>query len=296
MTTAREKLTAYLQLARLSNLPTVFSNVLVGVALASGPAPFPWGATLLALFTASLLYTGGMALNDVFDRRLDAVERPDRPIPSGALSVREAVTFTALCFAIPLAAVAVFSPGAVGFVLALAAAIVLYDALHKRWSGSLVFMGLCRALVYALAAAMAARAADRPPDIGAVVLFGSLLALYIIGLTTVAQKEVKGGLGFRRGLASLMVLLPFSALLVAAPLSPAWTLATGAILFAWLSRSARYARLRPPKIVPAVLGWLAGIALLDAFFLTFTPRPMLALAAWACFAATVWGHRRIPGT
>jgi hypothetical protein len=45
-----------------------------------------------------------------------------------------------------------------------------------------------------------------------------------------------------------------------------------------------------------VLGWLAGISLLDAFFLTLTPFPWLSLAALACFAVTVWGHRRIAGT
>ena len=296
LTATPSKLTAYMQLARLSNIPTVFSNVLVGVALVWSVGPFPWGTALIAIFAASLLYVGGMALNDLLDRHIDAIEHPQRPIPSGALSLREATAFTTLSFGIAITTVALLAPKAVFFALALTAAIVLYDLLHKRWTGSLIFMGLCRALVYVLAAAMTAHATDLTPDIGEIVLFAALLALYITSLTVVAQKEVQGVLGFRRSLATAMVFLPFVALLVSAPVSPAWTLVMGAFLFAWLARSAQYIRSKPPKMLPAILGWLSGISLLDAFFLTFTPHPQLALAALGCFAVTVWGHRRIAGT
>lgn len=292
----QSKLSAYLELARLSNIPTVFSNVLVGIALVAGAGPFPGSALAIALVTASLLYVGGMALNDLLDRHIDAAERPQRPIPSGRLSVREVATFTILCLSIPIAIVLLTVPKAVVPAIALAGAIVLYDVLHKRWAGSLVFMGLCRALVYVLAATIAWNLMDSPSQVGGVALFGTLLALYIIGLTVIAQKEVQGGLGFRRWLAVLMVFLPFVAVVAMGPHNPAWTLGTGVLLLVWLARSARYIRQEPPRVVPAVLGWLAGISLLDAFFLSFTQRPELALAAFGCFAVTVWGHRRIPGT
>src|SRR5580692_3251810 len=36
------------------------------------------------------LYGGGVVFNDVFDARLDAVERPERPIPSGLILIRQA--------------------------------------------------------------------------------------------------------------------------------------------------------------------------------------------------------------
>jgi len=295
-TMPKEKFPAFLRLARVSNLPTVFSNVLLGVAIIAGAGPFPWEAALIAVLGTSFLYISGMALNDLLDRHIDAVERPERPIPSGVLSVREVTIFVALCFALPLAAVFLIAPRSAILAVALVAAIVLYNVFHKRWSGALVFMGLCRALVYFLAAMIAAEVMDRPMDYGTVGLFAFLLALYIILLTTIAQKEVKGDLGFRRWLAVLVVLLPFAALLFTAPISPTWTLATGALLFAWLGRSARLIRQRPPRVVPAVLGWLSGISLLDAFFLSFTQRPELALIALGCFAATVAAHRRIAGT
>ncbi len=290
------KFPAYLRLARISNLPTVFSNVLLGVALAAGAGPFPWEATLVAVLTTSFLYISGMALNDLVDRHIDAAERPERPIPSGVLSVREVAIFVGICFSLPLAGVFLIAPRSTILAVALVVAIVLYNAFHKRWSGALVFMGLCRALVYFLGAAITAEVMQRSVDVGEVVLFATLLSIYIIALTIIAQKEVQGGLGYRRWLAVALVFLPFSALLATAPVSTAWTLFTGALLFTWLARSARLIRKQPPSVVPAVLGWLSGISLLDAFFLSFTQRPALAIIALGCFAATVAGHRKIAGT
>src|SRR5688572_31926696 len=70
-----------LRLGRVSNLPTVTSNVLAAVALA-GARPSP--AVLVALCAGlSAFYVGGMYLNDAFDRDIDRRERPERPIPSG---------------------------------------------------------------------------------------------------------------------------------------------------------------------------------------------------------------------
>ena len=77
----RSGLTPYLLLGRVSNLPTVWTNTLAGATLA-GAAVAPGRLTLLAA-AFSLLYTGGMYLNDAFDRESDARERPERPIPSG---------------------------------------------------------------------------------------------------------------------------------------------------------------------------------------------------------------------
>lgn len=290
------KLSAYMQLARLSNIPTVFSNVLVGVAVAGNLELFPFYATVITILVASLLYVGGMALNDLVDRHIDAEERPERPIPSGALSVLEVTLVTAACFLAPIAIIAMVAPKSLPFVVALAAAIVLYDLLHKKWFGSLLFMGLCRSFVYLLAASVTWNTTDAPSNVGGITLFAVIIAAYIVGLTIVAQKEVKGGLGYRRGLAIAMVFLPFVAFLLVPPRDFVWTVPAAFILAIWLARSAQFLRMDPPKIVPAVLGWLAGISLLDAFFLTLTPRPELALVALGCFAATVVGHRRIAGT
>src|SRR5919106_4234732 len=75
-----------LRLGRVSNLPTVWINTLTGIVLAGGALASPLTLPLLLAF--SLFYVGGMYLNDAFDARIDAIERPERPIPSGAISAR----------------------------------------------------------------------------------------------------------------------------------------------------------------------------------------------------------------
>ena len=312
------KFKAYLQLARISNLPTVFSNVLVGAAMAPIVAPLDWTLVFAAMFAVSLFYIGGMALNDLFDQEIDAIERPHRPIPSGALTALEVSLFSSLCNSMGIMILAISAPAAFAPAAILMLSILLYNFLHKRWSGSLFFMGLCRALVYIVAAfsviqqtiiydadgTMIEPAMVLGPEGVALLLANHmrlpiaavLLALYIIALTLVAQKEVSGGLGFRRWLAAALVLIPIPALCFMPVLDWRWTAPAMLLLTLWLIRSARFIWQSPPKVVPAVLGWLAGISLLDAFFLTFSPFPWLSLAALACFAVTVWGHRRIAGT
>ena len=77
----------YLRLGRVSNLPTVWTNVLAGVALSGARAPA--GTAVLLALALSLFYVGGMFLNDAFDREVDTRERPERPIPSGTVFVAE---------------------------------------------------------------------------------------------------------------------------------------------------------------------------------------------------------------
>ena len=86
----------YLELVRPANVATALADVLAGFAVAGlveRPA-LPW-----LLVATACLYAGGIVLNDVFDRRLDAVERPERPIPSGRVPARRAAWFGAALLA-----------------------------------------------------------------------------------------------------------------------------------------------------------------------------------------------------
>src|SRR5258708_39014647 len=71
-------------LGRVSNLPTVWTNVLAGVALAALEPE--WKVVLPVGLAVSLLYVAGMYLDDAFDRGPDA--RVERPIPRGEVSAR----------------------------------------------------------------------------------------------------------------------------------------------------------------------------------------------------------------
>jgi 4-hydroxybenzoate polyprenyltransferase len=87
-------LQALLQLCRIPNVFTALADVLMGYCV-THPMSIQPGESLppvvwLLLATSGLLYTAGMVLNDVFDREVDARERPERPIPSGRITLETA--------------------------------------------------------------------------------------------------------------------------------------------------------------------------------------------------------------
>lgn len=174
-----------LRLGRVSNLPTVCTNVLAGIALAGGEAR---PAVVLPVgLGVSLLYVSGMYLNDAFDRGWDAAHRPERPIPSGAATARAVFLAGFALMAAGLLVLATVDgarPLLAGAVLA--ALIVTYDALHKRTPLATVVMGLCRVAVY-VTAALAVTARPRP----ALALGGALLLAYMVALTSIARHEAR---------------------------------------------------------------------------------------------------------
>ena len=170
-----------LKLGRVSNLPTVWSNVIAATALAGG-APLRVQAAVAAAM--SLLYVGGMYLNDAFDSEHDARARPERPIPAGEITVAAVfgAGFALLAAGVILLAGIGLVAGAAG--VALAGAIVLYDRFHKGNPIAPLLMGLCRALVYATAGLAAAGMLAQPVLLGALALLA-----YVAGLTYVARFE-----------------------------------------------------------------------------------------------------------
>ena len=182
----RSPLDTALRLGRVSNLPTVWTNVAAGMALA-GAGTLPVGLLVGIGAAASLLYVAGMYLNDAFDARWDAVHRPERPIPAGEVAAGTvyAAGFAMLGAGVLLVRVA--SDGHRPFIaaLALAALIVSYDASHKRTPLAPLLMALCRVALYALAA-LAAAPASLPL---AFYIGAGALLLYLVFLSTLARKE-----------------------------------------------------------------------------------------------------------
>src|SRR4051812_12496968 len=153
LTARRSRLRAYLLLARFSNLPTIWTNVLAGT-IVSGAA-FVKADVARLCFSMSALYTAGMFLNDAFDRESDARLRPDRPIPAGDVSARETFAAGWVLLAAGLLLAAVQHTASVLWAMLLAAAIVLYNYRHKQNPLGPIVMGACRGLVYFVAAATA---------------------------------------------------------------------------------------------------------------------------------------------
>ena len=77
------KARGWLVLSRLSNLPTIWTNVLAGAVLAGAAVDARVAAAAAAV---SLFYVGGMVLNDVCDAAHDRAHRSRRPIPAGVVT------------------------------------------------------------------------------------------------------------------------------------------------------------------------------------------------------------------
>jgi 4-hydroxybenzoate polyprenyltransferase len=180
------KIRIYLRLGRVSNLPTVWTNTLAGVVLAGGSLESPSLLALLAAFTA--FYTGGMFLNDAFDRDNDAKERADRPIPAGLIHADDVFGIGYGMIGAGVLIVIWLTRGqsveAAVSAIILAIAIVGYDASHKNNALSPWLMGLCRTLIYITGSLTVADRLSAPVLAGAGVLL-----MYVTGLTSIAKRK-----------------------------------------------------------------------------------------------------------
>lgn len=281
-------LTALARLGRVSNLPTVWTNVLAATVLAGGG----WHSfrTALVLVAMSLFYIGGMYLNDYFDRAIDAHERPGRPIPAGELSAN---TVAAIGFALIIGAIVAMAPLGgtallAGFALALA--VVGYDFWHKGNPAGPVVMGLCRALVYAGAAAAVAGSV---PSI--IIVTALAMLAYVAGITYAAQQESYDRVDRFWPLAALAA--P-GVVALAALCNGALTIATVLLFAGWTAAAVNLLVQRPVAgAVSRAVSWLiAGISLADAAFLAGTGAIAPVIIAVLCFAATLVAQKYIAGT
>jgi len=175
------------RLGRVSNLPTVWSNCLAGAGLAT--ANVDPGLVLLGAGAMSLVYTGGMFLNDAFDQGHDQARAPARPIPSGAIRGGTVYALGFLQLALGVLCIGVTTDwSATGAAVALAALVVVYDAWHKGNPLSPVLMAGCRALVYVTLGLLVS---ERSPRL--VLWMGTMsLVSYVVGLTWLAKLESRG--------------------------------------------------------------------------------------------------------
>lgn len=228
-------LRALLELMRVSNLPTVWSNAWMGwiagswifdaLSQSHAPSDHPLehtehliGIGILAAAAMSLVYCGGMVLNDYVDRGLDAAERPGRPIPSGRIGASPAkqLAIGLLVAGLVMIAVAgVLSNAAdsltpslhtLGLGVGLVVAVVLYNLLHQRWSSAILLMALCRGLLVLACASLAFVPLEWHAEFEklhaafwlVVLLFALPPFCYTVLISAVARREVdpeRGGFG-----------------------------------------------------------------------------------------------------
>jgi 4-hydroxybenzoate polyprenyltransferase len=272
----------WLQLARISNTPTVVSNSVAGAMLV---AASPEAGTVAVVSVAmAFFYTAGMVLNDVMDIDVDRRERPERPLPSGRISAGAALFAAIGLFAVGevmLGALA-WEPALVG--LALVALIVLYDAWHKGNAVSPVLMGGCRALVYVIAGLAVSDSLPWELWAGA-----GMLLLYIVGLTQVAKAEATGR-SSAWPTAAVLAPVVFWAFLL-----PPLGFVLLAAFAAWVLWALRMVRAK--RIGPAVGAMIAGVSLFDAVAVASADGSLVAVAVClAAFAVTIALQTKIAGT
>ena len=281
------QLRTLLVLGRVANLPTVWSNCLAGWWLGGGGN---YGKLPFLLLGASLLYTGGVFLNDAFDADFDRQRRPERAIPSGKLSTQLAwkLGFGQLVTGIFL--LVFCSQLAAGAAFLLALCILLYNFSHKFFTAAPWLMGACRFWVYIIAGAAGADGLNGWP-----IFCGAALAFYVVGMSYVVRRE------------SFHAVIPHWPLLpLAAPVLLALTMNTGefrlraiwmaAGFIAWIGWGLRKNFPGGAGNVPfTVSNLLAGIVLVD--WLAVAPQ----VPFWHCapvflvlFGLTKWLQKFAP--
>jgi 4-hydroxybenzoate polyprenyltransferase len=181
------KLKAWLQLVRAPNLFTVPGDPLAGYLLASAGGARVSGALFWAIAASLCFYTYGLVLNDLADLAEDRRERPFRPLPSGAVSLRAAVEAEGI-LAVTAIFLSILAGGSALLIgVALLFAVTFYDGIGKKIP---VFaqlnMGACRGLSVLMGAAAAGRMFAPKAIIAAAVI-----TVYIAGVTSLSRYETK---------------------------------------------------------------------------------------------------------
>jgi hypothetical protein len=170
------------ELVRAPAALTVPGDALAGAAAAG----WPFGRRTPALAAASVcLYWAGMALNDYADRAVDAVERPQRPVPSGRVAPRFALALATglTCAGVGIATVAGGRP-ALAVAAPLAATIWAYDLRLKSTPAGPAAMAAARALDVLLGAG----ARELRPALPAAATVGA----HTLAVMLLSRSEVTG--------------------------------------------------------------------------------------------------------
>lgn len=208
-----QQLHALAATARIANIPSVVSNVWLGIALGASATgghadgTVYWQAAILGI-AGGCLYLAGNFLNDWADRGWDAERRPERGLPQALFPAGFYLCTALASGALGLAAAAVIDRKCVLVALMIGLSIALYTRVHKRAAWSVIPLGWCRALLPVLGfiGETSAESGDHPARLTAALLACSGgLFLHVMGLSLSARRESFAGppslpAGFARGI------------------------------------------------------------------------------------------------
>jgi len=167
----------YLEVTRPMNAVAAAVLTFIGAFVAGGSdvVSVPVGA---AVGATALAVGAGNAINDYFDREIDRINQPGRPIPRGAVSPQGVLGFSAALFALAVG-VALLLPR-----LAIAIAVVNLLALISYTEYFKGMPGLGNALVAYLVGSTFLFGAAAVSDVGSVVV------LFVLAATATLTREI----------------------------------------------------------------------------------------------------------
>jgi geranylgeranylglycerol-phosphate geranylgeranyltransferase len=110
-------------------------SLLTAFAIQKNPLIMNPMTAFLIFFSMAFITSAGFAINDYFDRESDAVIKPKRPIPAGALTLKQVITVSSVLFAAGLVMSAFINWLSFAIIAADSLVLLLYSYLVKKKSG-----------------------------------------------------------------------------------------------------------------------------------------------------------------
>jgi 4-hydroxybenzoate polyprenyltransferase len=191
------KIKDYLDLARPFTLLAPFFGTLAGALIASGDM----GSYALILkgvlagITGSLLNAASNAINQYYDLEIDAINKPDRPLPSGRMTVPQVMTFAWILYAVSVILGLLVNVYFLIVVLISAAFTWGYSAPPIRFKNNGIFANIAMAIPRGFLMIVGGWVAIRPEDWANPTpwLIGTVIFLYVVGAASTKDfADVKG--------------------------------------------------------------------------------------------------------
>ena len=277
---------------RPANIVTSVADVLAGIAISGFllSADLIQGSLipiLLLCISTIGLYGGGVVFNDVFDAALDKTERPERPIPKGLVSTREASVLGTglLVMGIIAASIVSLLSGTLAFAIAIAALVYNKWSKHHYIAGPLN-MGLCRGLNLLLGMSIL------PASVIAWWVLVFVPIIYIAAITMISRGEVHGGSRKVLYFAAFLYVLVIAAILVLSfrQGTAGWTMGF-LLLFGWMIFSKLIKAVQnplPQNIGKAVKAGVIALILMNAAWASAFGALFLALYIILLLPLSLW--------
>jgi 4-hydroxybenzoate polyprenyltransferase len=136
----------YLRLARIANVFTTVSNILLGYLFFTPISNFDHFIIVKLISISAFLYIGGMVLNDYFDINIDKKERPWRPLSSNKITKKNALVIILFSFSYSLLFSFIMGPNTFIITLIMISLIFLYNKFLKNRNYGPINMGVIRSL------------------------------------------------------------------------------------------------------------------------------------------------------